>query len=218
MTQDRERAEELAEDAEAARVGFDRHRVDDVVYQQFSNSPVGLGMNPEDGLPSPVLENVHPFAPPLSLDTCVCLADEREFVRRDTWSEIVKRFPPDAVEMTPGGRWRNKSDRMEVWPIRPQCRHMLRQLTDFSGDAQGVMLERCCTARRDSGGEFLSLRDAQMIACELRDPRDQESEELLRRFDARKIREGAKRRAEGAGFDISSIDNDPDADLEGVLE
>lgn len=203
---------------DVARVGFDRHRADDVIYQQYDPSPVGLATNPVDGLPSPAIDNRHPFAPPLALDTCVCLADESEFVRRDSWGVVFNRFPTDEVELMPNGTWRNKRDHLNVAPVRPQCRHMVRQLTDFQGDAQGVLLERCCTARRDSGGEFLSLRDVQMIACELRDPRDVESEDRLRRFDARKIREGAERRARGEGYDINSIDHEPDADLEGVLE
>lgn len=205
-------------DQDVSPRGFDRHRPDAAIHQAFVNEPVPIGVNAEDGLPSPLPTQADACAPPLSLDTLVCLADERLFVKRDEWGYVTKHFTREVVELTPNGEWRVKDGHGSVEPVRPQCKHFARQLIDFEGDGKKGMVERLCTARRDSQGEFLSLRDAQMVACELREPRDPESEEHLRRYDELRLKQGAARRAAGEGMDLSKIGYDPDADLEGVIE
>lgn len=190
--------------------------------QQVDPAPVDYAPHPEDGLPSPVIRSQDPFAPPLALDTLVCLPDESAFVTRDRLGFIEKRYEPDEVERTPAGDWVTKQtadgNRLKVYPIRPKCRHLSRQLMDSDGDPTHMMMERCCTARRDSEGEFLSVANMQIIACELRDPTDIVSEERLRKWDARKLKLGAERRANGEGFDLASLDHDPDEDLAGIIE
>ncbi len=203
---------------EPARVGIDRLRPDDAIHQQVECGPIPFAINPDDGLPSPVLPRNDGAAPPLCLDTFVCMADESAFVMRDRLGYIIKRFNRDQVEQTPSGTWVVIETKHIVFPLRPACEHYARQMIDFQGSTANVMVERCCTARRDSGGEFLSLANAQMIACELRAPRDPESEEYLRRYDALKVKQGEKRRRNGEGFDLSKIGRDPDADLDDILE
>jgi hypothetical protein len=109
-------------------------------------------------------------------------------------------------------------DWVEVQPIRPQCTHLSRQLTDSQGNPEAPTMERCCTARRDSGGEFMSVVDAQIAACELRDPRDPVSEQLLDDYDALKMKLGAERRRQGAGLNLEQVGVDPNEDLEGIVE
>jgi hypothetical protein len=213
-----EEGSERNEEAEVARVGLDRLRPDEALYEHFENRPVPVGRDPTDGLPTPTLQR-HTFAPPLALDTLVCLPDESSFVRRErSWGTVLKMFSPDEVEQMPNGRWRHKVDLLEVEPVRPRCRHFVRQFMDITDDDKGGMLERCCTARRDSGGEFLSLMNAQMAACELREPRDMATEDLIRRYDRLKIQLGAERRRDGAGLDLTKVGVDENADLKGVID
>jgi hypothetical protein len=74
-------------------------------------------------------------------------------------------------------------------------------MTDFQDDDEHVFVARLCTARRDDGGEFLSLRDAQVFACDLREPREATGAHRMDTFDASKIELGRKRREE-EGFDV----------------
>lgn len=76
---------------------------------------------------------------------------------------------------------------------RATCRYYGQQLTQASYNASVRVLVRFCMARRDVEGAFMSLTDRGMWACTVRDPRDEESERLLREFDERKQREGANR-------------------------
>lgn len=93
----------------------------------------------------------------------------------------------------------------EVTPIRPQCIHYARQMTDFGDDLEHKFVERLCTARRDSGGEFLSLRDNRMYACELREPYHVSSvETYLDQFDAEKVKLGIERTKEEEQFDVDA--------------
>ena len=81
---------------------------------------------------------------------------------------------------------------IEVFPVRPPCRHYARQLTQFELNAQAKVMLRVCAARRTTEGAFMSLRDRAMWACELREP-PAASSTLLEEFDAAKMQEGARR-------------------------
>jgi len=81
---------------------------------------------------------------------------------------------------------------IEVFPVRPPCRHYARQLTQFELNAQAKVMLRVCAARRTTEGAFMSLRDRAMWACELREPHA-ESSALLDDFDTAKMQEGARR-------------------------
>lgn len=94
---------------------------------------------------------------------------------------------------------------VEVTPIREQCKHYARQMTDFGDDLEHKFMERLCTARRDSGGEFLSLRDNRMYACELREPiHIQSTEAALDSFDNEKVKLGLERTKAEETFDVDS--------------
>ena len=187
-------------------VGIDRHRVDEAMYQPFNPGPIPFTRG-EDGLPAPEVATDLPLVPPLVPETMVCIGDRSQFVTRNEWGEITRRYPPERVEQTPDGRhfvrvwffWRRA-----VEPIRPQCKFLIRQMVDFQDAAENQMVERLCTARRDSESFFLSVRDQQVHACEFRSPRDALSELRLNRFDDAKIRLGRERYEEGGKFDVDA--------------
>ena len=93
-----------------------------------------------------------------------------------------------------------------VQPRRQACKHYVRQMTDFAANKDRKFIARFCTALRDESGEFLSLRDGLMYACDLRDPRERTSERLLDDFDAQKIAEGRERTSEAneTEFDVDA--------------
>lgn len=91
---------------------------------------------------------------------------------------------------------------VEVRPVRPACQYYARQMSDFQDDADEVFVARLCTARRDDGGEFLSLRDTAMWACDMRDPVDLTTLSKLDEFDAKKIELGRERINTGEAFNI----------------
>jgi hypothetical protein len=83
----------------------------------------------------------------------------------------------------------------EVEPLRPECRHYVRQLLhpgSIEGAKKGIML-RACAARRDTSGAMMQLRDSAMLACGIRSPRSPAAEIKLDEFDAEKIRQGQSR-------------------------
>lgn len=211
-------------------VGLDSHRSDEAIYEPFNPGPLAVGMG-EDGLPTiePATQDTH--APPLHPKTMVCIADKSSFVQRDSrWGEILATFEPSEVKRSPSGEYYVEIDAMEktlapelleaciaeaakdprslmrfvVEPVRPQCKYLRRQMTDFQDASNNQLVERLCTARRDSESFFLSLRDQQVHACELREPRHGESEQRLDRFDDAKIKLGAERYEEGGEFDVDA--------------
>lgn len=202
--------------------GIFGNRADDEVYEGFPQRPIGHGIDPADGLPRPAIQHAveMAYAPPLSLETLVCMEDASSFVVRDEWGHKGAEWLPENVKRTPNGAYRALwsqakwvSEIMacaenDTWvlvePVRPACKHYARQMTDFQDDPDHEFVARLCTARRTDGGEFLSLRDSQVYACELRTPSDTESAERLARFDAEKIRLGRERTAKPEVFDIEA--------------
>lgn len=199
-------------DDDAAGPGLDRHRADEAIYQGFDPPPMQWGPG-SDGMPELKTQGSLPIVAPLSPKTLVCMADTSSFVVRDRWGAVVAEFEPGDVDRAPDGTWfvplksalgkvpllslvgrlEPASRRVRVEPRRPQCRYMRRQMTDFQDDPDHHFVERLCTARRDSESFFLTVRDSQYHACELREPRDPESERRLDRFDAIKVKLGAER-------------------------
>ena len=207
--------------------GLDRTRIDDSVHEAFNPAPMVFGRGP-DGLPSPQLPAELPLAPPLALGTFVCLGDTSEFVIRDRWGDVVARFKPELVERADGGEYwvtvenallaraplgrvlRAAFDgllagRVRVEPVRPQCRFLAQQMSDFQDAPEHQSVERLCTARRDSESFFVGLRDTQVHACELREPRDPGSLMRLERFNLVKIKLGRERVEQtGEKFDVDA--------------
>jgi hypothetical protein len=167
-------------------------------------------VDPSDNLPRPMtaVSMTDTLAPPLTVETFVCMGDERVFVIRDEWGEITLRVSPDKVRYsrTQGvymahfsaeemSAWLGNGQRAQdlvVEPLRPQCGHYKRVMTPFENELDVKHVERVCTAQRGESGEFVSLNDTQVFACEHRTPRDFVSEERLRRFDAARLAEAEK--------------------------
>lgn len=205
-------------DVERTRVGSEIHR-HPLVPQ------TGVGTDPQDGMPriSSAVSMEDSKAPPLEPDTFVCMGDESVFVIADQWGEPLIRLERGRARrfMWPDGRngWLaslSEKEReqahlpicvtgsgdqwwFEVHPLRAQCEHYRRVMVDFEGDHQSPirLVERSCAAQVSETGEFMSLGNTRVHACEHRSPRDFVSEERLRKFDqaqvdaAKKIEEPA---------------------------
>ena len=210
---------------ELPAVGLDRGRVDDAVYEPFNPGPIPWKRG-EDGLPSPNLPTALPTVAPLHLKTFVCMADRSEYVRRDErWGDIVERFQPGDVARSEAGSYYAECDkkqgltliehvkrffgwrileRVEVEPIRPQCKFLARQMVDFQDAPENQLIERLCTARRDENSFFLSVSNSQVHACEMRSPPDPVSAARLDRFDDAKLRLGKERYERDGAFDVDA--------------
>jgi hypothetical protein len=236
-----------ATEREPAPTGIDRLRADDELYQHVPDNPADWAeyAMAEDNLPTTVAPMQMPFAPPLTPERCVCIADTRRFVIRNRWGEIIVGFDPAVVEQADNGEYRVAFSELAralrgegrrllglrrlrdlpilvgrirppwviVDPLRPECRHLATQMTDFQDNAEHMFVARLCSARR-SDGEFLTVRDSQIFACKLRSPRDFESEQRIHRFDAAKIRQGYEREQGGKEFDVDEALEDMNAQQE----
>ncbi len=178
--------------------------------------PQAITTDPQDGLPrvASTMSMEDSAAPPLAPETFVCMGDESAFVIRGRWGDVLLSIEPSRA------RWYRENG-MEGWlaplsdaereqagmpgvvlggdhlwywvePIRPQCMHYKRVMTDFEGSDVNTRVERVCTAQRTEGGEYIALGDTLVYACEHRFPRDFVSEGRLRKSDADRIREGQK--------------------------
>jgi hypothetical protein len=193
----------------------DAPRADSELYQHREQPPA-YGVDPQDGLPRPFAESSYEetYVPPLEPRTLICMADTSEFHLKVAGQVLV--FTRDevihdergysvpyriAIERLGPERQHEifvdmKTTRTPVEPARKACKHYVRQMTDLSGHHDRRFIARFCTALRDENGDYLSLRDGLMYACELRDPREPVSEKLLDEFDAQKISEGRERNEE----------------------
>jgi hypothetical protein len=94
-----------------------------------------------------------------------------------------------------------KKNVVRVEPIRPACKHYLRMQTDLSVDRTRRFQLRACMAQKGEDGEYYSVGDSLIAACNIREPRHFESEALLDKFDEEKINQGRERERLGQ-FDI----------------
>jgi hypothetical protein len=90
---------------------------------------------------------------------------------------------------------------LAVEPIRPECAHYLRMQTDLAADRDHRFIARACMKQRSDDGEYYSVRDTLVAACNLRSPRHFESEQILDDFDQKKISD-ARAREEMEEFDV----------------
>jgi len=86
-----------------------------------------------------------------------------------------------------------RGDFLGVEPVRPACKHYVRQRVAFELNAQHSEQKRLCAARRTTEGTFMSVRDAGIWACDMREPQDYRSVESLDQFDDMKIEQGKNR-------------------------
>lgn len=216
--------EDAEPDADEVRAHLvERPRATDQIYQAYPNTPVHSALDPVDGLPTPVMPHSieSALAPRLSRRTLVCLGEHSSYVVRDQWGIIKAVFQPEEVELTPGGQYRvprelaaerlseqidARSQHYAVEPLVPQCKWYAAQLQDFPQDPDHKIVLRHCTARRVDYGDFLSLNDQAVYACELRDPPVGNRIELVRAHDAQQIAETAAKeladQAEQGDFDL----------------
>jgi hypothetical protein len=147
-----------------------------------------------DGLPTVVDETQETDVPALSRKTLVCMGDTSSFVVRDAFGEVVKSFLPGSVEKKNNGKYYTTgSESLEVEPIVPPCKYFKRQQVAFAHNARHTAFQRVCTYRRSTGGAFMDLSDTLMAACDMREPRDLESEKALDECEDKKIEQGKER-------------------------
>jgi hypothetical protein len=198
----------------ASRLGdVERPKIGNSVYKHPLR-PQMVVMDPSDNLPRPAVISsmTDTAAPVLSPETLICMGDESVFVIRDDWGDAVIQVPASRVRRGRGGEFFAKLTQEEtekldsacvsflrgtgswntVEPLRTQCSFYRRVMTDFEGNAEHQQVERVCSAQRTESGEFTSLSDTRVFACEHRAPRDFVSEERLKRFDEKRIEEGKK--------------------------
>lgn len=150
-----------------------------------------------DGLPTyhaPVSNN---DIPPLSPETLVCMGDFRKFVQRDKWGIITKEVEPSEVTRAPNGDYYVTNPetgiKSKVEPIRPPCKHYVRQMVSFEFNADHDSIKRLCAARRTTEGAFMTVKDTKVSACDMREPKHIESEKLIDEFDDKKMKQGQER-------------------------
>jgi len=176
-----------------------------------------------DGLPVTMDQTTESDIPALSTESLVCMGDYSAFVIRNSWAEVLVRFTPAQVTRAPNGRWRTRrevfeeicraqnpeksrelqqfalsmswsdTDWVEVEPIRPPCRHYVRQKGSFHLNASRTKYYRLCSARRSTEGTFMTVSDTGMWACDMRDPYDATTSQQLEDFDKLKVEQGKTR-------------------------
>jgi hypothetical protein len=175
--------------------GEDFHPFDEL-DDDFKPGPAVRVMG-ADGLPTTIDQTSESDIPSLSRQTLVCMGDFSKFVTRDTWGNITREFSPSEVTRQPNGKWTVNDDAghlaAEVHPIRPPCRHYVRQKTTLSLNAKHFQYSRLCAARRTTEGTFMTVRDSGVWACDMREPIDLDSIKALDDFDALKIAQGENR-------------------------
>ena len=122
--------------------------------------------------------------------------------------EVLKKEAPEGVEFNdsdnplalilsarakPGQVVEFELEWVEVFPVRPPCRHYVRQEGSFNLNAARKAYYRLCSARRTTEGTFMTVRDTGIWACDMRDPFDAASVKALDDFDEKKVKEGESR-------------------------
>lgn len=185
---------------ESKLTDVERPRLGDDLYKH-PHKPTLHAVDPADQLPRPVstVRMEDAVAPPLNPETFVCMGDESVFVIRNDWGDVKHQVAPERVRRTAAGDYHllqsSPDERLPIsgWqPLRPPCEHYKRVMTAFENDKVIRHVERVCTAQRGEHGEYVSLADQQVFACDHREPRDFVSEERLRSFDDKRVAEGKR--------------------------
>ena len=187
-SQDETTIDESTEDGDTDFRPFDE------ISESYSPSVI-MKVTATDGLPTQVVvPSENDDIPVLSTETLICMGDFSKFWRTDQNGKRVE-YSPDEVRLTDSGNFCLKDDpAMRVYPLRPQCRHYVRQVTQLDLNTKYKAHIRLCAARRTTEGTFMTLRDMAMWACSMREPRDIASEEkYIQSFDNQKIEEGRNR-------------------------
>lgn len=154
---------------------FERPRLDDPLYID-NKEPHGFMTDPNDGMPKP------------AVNTTI------------TDSEAADLLPERFVCMgTPG----LKLPILGQITGRKPCVHYRRQLLP-SQDKQHQVCVRLCAKVLNDEGEMTSLNDSEVLACELREPRDPKSEQQLDDFDRVIMERQKQRREDEKEFDVDA--------------
>lgn len=190
----------------------------DEVFEDYNPSQTTQVMA-EDGLPTQSVEQADSNIPPLSPETLICMGDFSAFVKTDNVGRVVRTFSPEEVAQYPNGIYYYEKPATELeaeeaeqksrppgksssisyrivglLPVRPPCKHYVRQLGQAGDNPEMKQTYRLCSARRTTEGAFMSVRDMGLWACTMREPRDINSEKRhLDLFDERKMLEGKNR-------------------------
>lgn len=194
---------------------------------QHPDATLQIGIDPQDGLPrqtSTAWDNF--LSPALDPETLLCMEDASSYVLRDAGGHIVATFAPAEVRSVEGRTVVDRASALaraerhgaslfklaidallkgadvEVTPKRPKCQHYARQMIDFPGEIGHTMMRRFCRANRTDEGEYESVREMMVFACELREPPDAPSAERIRQFDDERVRLG-RQRTRSHDFDIA---------------
>jgi hypothetical protein len=109
------------------------------------------------------------------------------------WSQVVESLGALGVCMSGSHGFWSTERYVQVQPIRPPCRHYIRQMShaDFNPENQAVY--RLCGGRRTTEGAMMSVGNIGMWACTMREPPLAESEERIDKFDRMKVQQGKHR-------------------------
>jgi hypothetical protein len=156
-------------------IDFERPRLDDPLY--FENEhPHGFSMDPNDGMPKPAINST-------MTDTEAADLTPERFVCMGT-----KGLKLPLLGQVTG---------------RKACVHYRRQLLP-SQDKQNTVCIRLCAANLTEDGEMANLGDTEVLACELREPRDPASEARLDAFDEVIFERQRQRKSEDKPFDVDA--------------
>lgn len=156
---------------------FERPKLDDPLHQE-NEKPHGFMTDPSDGLPKPAITSTmaDTEAPDLTPDRFVCMGSEGKRTLPIFWKKVGARKP---------------------------CDHYRRQLLP-SEDKQRTVCIRYCTAIRNEDGEMYDVGNTEVLACELREPRDPTSEKKLNDFDTVIMERQRQREEDDKPFDVDA--------------
>lgn len=217
--------------------GLTGAKVSDTLYERFDQSPMAWAPA-ADGLPSPVGISIEGAVPLSTGTLVCLEDRSSFVLRARFSGAVLARFEPSEVAQLPNGGYRTalslalprlaasrsvealallaslgrdallSGGHVGVEPVRPRCRHFGRQMVDFPEEQKHQIVERMCMRRSTSDGIPVSLMDSAMYACDLRSPRDLESERRVDAADDRIIAKGEERRAAGTFNVDAALDAD----------
>lgn len=167
--------EDLTKIKQKTLIDFERPRLDDPLYIE-NRHPHGFSMDPNDGMPKPSINTrmTDTEAADLTPERFVCMGTKG--LTLPLFGQVTGRKP---------------------------CVHYRRQLLP-SQDKQNTVCIRLCAANFTEDGEMASLGDTEVLACELREPRDPKSEARLDAFDAEIMERQKQRKEEDKPFDVDA--------------
>lgn len=217
--------------------GLTGAKVSDTFYERFDASPMAWAPA-EDGLPSPIGISIEGAVPLSTGTLVCLEDRKQFVLRARFSGAVLASFEPHEVAQLPNGGYRaalslalprlaasrsvealglvSRLSRdallsggyVGVEPVRPRCQHFGRQMVDFPEEQGHQIVERMCMRRSTSDGIPVSLMDSAMYACDLRSPRDLESERRVDAADERIIASGEERRAAGTFNVDAALDAD----------